>query len=141
MSAPIEMLLSRLDGVRQIKANGWMTRCPAHNGDGRSLAVTLLDNGMIMLHCFAYQCDVSDIVAAIGMTLSDLFPDRLPEHRYEPRKHGVSSIDVLRAMKHELLVVDFLAQDFTSGELTPELYDRARISAARIRKALDLCDG
>lgn len=141
MSAPIEMLLSRLDGVRQSKANSWMSRCPAHNGDGQSLAVTHAEGGRILIHCFAYQCDVSDILDAIGMSIGDLFPDRLPEHRYEPRKHGVSSIDVLRAMKHELLVVDFLAQDFTSGELTPELYDRARISAARIRKALDLCDG
>lgn len=141
MSAPIETLLSRLDGVRQSKHNSWMARCPAHNGDGRSLAITYTDEGRILMHCFAYECEVSDIMAAVGMTVSDLFPTRLPEHRYAPRKHGVSSLDVLRAMRFELRVLDLILGEAAIGPLVPEAYERAQLSAVRVRKALDLCDG
>lgn len=141
MSAPIDTLLSRLDGVRPSKANSWMARCPAHNGDGRSLAVTHSEDGRILIYCFAHQCDVDDILGAVGMSVSDLFPDRLPEHRYQPRKHGVSGIDVMRAMRSELEILHLLADEMSRGELVPAAYERAQLSAERIRKALYLCDG
>lgn len=92
MSAPIEQLLSRLDGVKQVKANGWMSRCPSHNGEGKSLAITHSDDGRILIHCFAYQCEVSDILDAVGMSVGDLFPDKLPEHRYGPVKDRKSVV-------------------------------------------------
>lgn len=141
MSAPIEVLLSRLHSVKPSKANSWMARCPAHNGDGRSLAVTHSDDGRILIYCFAHECDVSDILSAVGMSVQDLFPDRLPEHRYAPRKHGVSGMDVLRAMRNEAAILQLLAEEMGQGELQPAAYDRARQSAERIRKALYLCDG
>jgi hypothetical protein len=139
MSASIDTLLARLDGVRQVKANGWMSRCPAHNGDGRSLAVTHSNDGRILIHCFAYECEASDILAAVGMTVGDLFPDRLPQHQYVPMKHAIPAIDVLRVMKHELAVVEALMSDFASGRLTFESLDRGLICSQRLQKALDLC--
>lgn len=141
MSAPIETLLSRLDGVRQSKHNSWMCRCPAHNGDGKSLAVTQKDDGRILIYCFAYECEPEDILAAVGMTISDLFPDRLHGHRYAPAKHGVSSLDVLSVMRLEMLTVHFITDSIARGESDPGLTAAAQTSAARIRKALDLCDG
>lgn len=139
MSVPIETLLSRLDGVRQVKPNGWMARCPAHNGDGRSLAVTDKDNGYILIHCFAHECEAGDILAAIGMSVSDLFPERLPDRSYSPPKHAVPSVDVLRVMKHELGIVQLLMSDFEAGRLTHESLERGLVCAQRLQKALDLC--
>lgn len=141
MSAPIETLLARLHGVRQSKANSWMARCPAHNGDGRSLAVTHADDGRILIHCFAHSCDVGDILDAVGMGVQDLFPDRLPEHRYAPRKHGVSAFDVLRVLRHELTKLHLFAADLGNGTADVRLFADATDCAARLRKALDLCDG
>lgn len=140
MSA-IDTLLSRLERVRQSKANSWMASCPAHNGDGRSLAVTHKEDGRILMHCFAHECGYDDILAAVGMTVSDLFPDRLPEHRYAPCKHGLSSRDVVRVMWRELFTIDFLAGDLARGELDPQLCEVVQQAARRIRKAFDLCDG
>lgn len=141
MSAPIDVLLSRLDGVRQSKANNWMARCPAHNGDGRSLSVTYASDGRILIYCFAHECDVSEVLGAVDMSVSDLFPDRLPEHRYAPMRHAVPAIDVLRVMRHELTTVAILMEDFEAGRLTLSALDRGLVAAGRIRKALDLCDG
>lgn len=140
MSAPLETLLSRLDSVRQVKSNSWMSRCPAHNGDGRSLAITDKDNGYILIHCFAHECEVGDILAAVGMSVGDLFPERLP-HRPagRPNAHGLPSIDVLRVMRQELSVVQVLMSDFANGTLDGKAIDRGLICAQRLQKALDLC--
>lgn len=140
MSA-IDTLLSRLERVRQSRSNSWMARCPAHNGDGTSLAVTYSDDGRILMHCFAHECEVSDILAAVGMSVGDLFPDRLPQQRYQPRKHGVTPLDVMRAMRHETLVLHFLAESMAEGEMTEALCQRAQLAANRIGTALALCDG
>lgn len=140
MSAPIDMLLNRLDGVQKIRANGWKSRCPAHNGDGKSLVVTLADSGHILIHCFAHECEAVDILAAVGMSVGDLFPEPLPERRaHQQVKHAMPSLDVLRVMQHELTIVECLMSDFEEGRLTFESLDRGRLCAARLRKALDLC--
>ena len=140
MSA-VDVLLSRLDGVRQVKPNGWMARCPAHNGDGRSLAVTDKDNGYILIHCFAHECEVGDILGAVGMSVGDLFPERLPDRSYSPPKLAVPAIDVLRVMQHELAMVEVLMSDFVSGDLDFAALDRGLVCVQRLRKALDLCSG
>lgn len=140
MSEPIEVLLSRLDAVKQVKANSWMSRCPAHNGDGQSLAITDKDNGYILLHCFAYGCDVTDILAAVDMSVGDLFPERLPHQPPgRPHAHGLPAMDVLRVMRHELAAVEVLMSDFATGRLDFAALDRGLICATRLRKALDLC--
>lgn len=141
MSAPIEQLLSRLDGVQKVKANGWKSRCPAHNGEGKSLAITYSDDGRILLYCFARECEVGDILAAVGMSVGDLFPDRLPEHRYPPMKHAIPATDIVRALKHELTKVAIYCSDIANGTADVNVLDEAAITAGRIRKALDLCDG
>ena len=142
MSA-IETLLSRLHGVRQVKAQSWMSRCPAHNGDGRSLAVSVKEQGTILIHCFAHNCEAGDILAAVGMTVGDLFPDPIPEHRrtQSPRTHGLPAADVVTVLRHELAVVEVLMSDLYAGTLDFAALDRAAVCAGRIRKALDLCSG
>lgn len=141
MSAQIETLLSRLDGVRRVKPNAWVSRCPAHNGDGRSLTITDKDNGYILMYCFAHECEVGDILASVGMTVSDLFPERLPDRSYSPPKHAMPAMDVLRVMRHELARVQIILSDIANGTADVRVLDDAAISAERLRKALDLCSG
>lgn len=141
MSAPIDVLLSRLDGVRQVRTNQWMSRCPHHNGDGTSLSIKNEDNGYILIHCFAHECEAGDILGAIGMSVGDLFPERLPDRTWRPTKHAVPATDVLRVMKHELAVVEILISDLMTGTLDFDAIDRGLICAQRLRKVLDLCSG
>jgi hypothetical protein len=140
MSAPIEQLLDRLQGVQKVRGNGWKSRCPAHNGEGKSLIVTLADSGHILIHCFAHECEVGDILAAIGMTVGDLFPEPLPERRaHQQVKHAVPAMDVLRVMRQELTRVQIIVSDIAEGTADVSVIDEAMECAARLRKALDLC--
>jgi hypothetical protein len=65
-------LLSRLRGVRKTR-DGWMALCPVHDDKNASLSIGQED-GRILLHCFA-RCDPAAIMAALGLTMADLFID------------------------------------------------------------------
>jgi hypothetical protein len=81
-STPVARVLAQLDGVQRT-GSGWMARCPAHNDRCASLAVAQGHDDRVLLCCHA-GCTVSMIVAALGITLRDLFPAR-PAWR---RRHG-----------------------------------------------------
>lgn len=71
----IHTIVERLTKPRKVGANTWQACCPAHDDKTPSLRVTIRDSGVILIHCFA-GCAPSDILASIGLEMSDLFPDR-----------------------------------------------------------------
>ncbi|MCK4601367.1 MAG: hypothetical protein KAU28_02805, partial [Phycisphaerae bacterium] len=73
--ADVQAILSRLKKVKGAGHGKWSALCPAHADKKPSLSVGLGDNGKVLLHCHA-GCDVKDIIAAIGLKESDLFPDK-----------------------------------------------------------------
>ena len=84
---PIQRILEMLDNVRP-NTSGWTALCPAHGDERSSLSVTDGEDGRVLLHCFA-GCDVNDIVAALGLELSDLFPrKRTKISRKGVKRHG-----------------------------------------------------
>lgn len=52
-----------------------MARCPAHEDRGPSLGLRELPSGDCLIYCFA-GCAPASIMAAIGLTLADLYIDR-----------------------------------------------------------------
>ena len=76
----IEALLSRLEGVRQTGARRWIARCASHDDRHPSLALHELEDGRVLLHCFA-GCVAEDVLAAIGLTFEALFPQRAMDHK------------------------------------------------------------
>ena len=87
-------LLNKLRGVKnKPNGDGWMAFCPSHDdGKGRGLSVSEAD-GKIILHDFG-GCSAEKIVAAVGLTVSDLFQDtprpipRLPSQEVGPPPSG-----------------------------------------------------
>jgi hypothetical protein len=75
---PIETLLAALRSNRcEPKRQGasWRVKCPSHRGESDdSLKIDRGDDGRALLTCFA-GCEPSAMVEAVGLTLSDLFPD------------------------------------------------------------------
>lgn len=67
-------ILSRLQGVKGGHGQ-WTARCPAHDDRQNSLSVGEGSDGRVLLRCHA-GCDVEKIAAALGLTASDLFPDK-----------------------------------------------------------------
>ena len=84
ITSPVQTLLSRLERVRRA-GNGYSARCPAHQDRSSSLSVTEGSDGRVLVHCFA-GCPVHVVAAAVGMTVSDLFPPRASSDRPEDRR-------------------------------------------------------
>ena len=87
MKRPAETLLSRLETVRG-KFPKWQAKCPAHSDRSPSLSIMAKDDGRVLVHCFA-GCAGSDVMAAVGLSLSDLYPDG-HSGELSPRKHRES---------------------------------------------------
>lgn len=69
----IDELLSHLGAVRR-QGRGWVARCPAHSPDIHpSLSVHEGDQGLLV-RCWA-GCELTAIVAALGLAVRDLFYD------------------------------------------------------------------
>ena len=79
----VETIIQRLEGVRP-NGNGYMARCPAHNDRLPSLSIQAGHGGRILIKCFA-GCSTPDVMAAMGLRLSDLFADKKPSRRYGRR--------------------------------------------------------
>ncbi len=70
----LQELSTRFDGVKWRGDDSFQARCPCHNDKQASLSVSLKDS-KILMNCHA-GCRTADIVTTIGMSMSDLFPDR-----------------------------------------------------------------
>ena len=135
-------LLTRLDRVKKStsRRNSWLCRCPAHDDRGPSLSITETDDGRILLHCFA-GCDVSEITAAIGLTVDDLFPPRPVQANYgQPqRKALMPASDALRLVAYEALIITTCASDLARGKtLSSADHERLLQAASNISDAMRL---
>src|SRR5215510_54481 len=96
-------LLTRLHRVRSSGHGSWMASCPGplhRRGDRNpSLHITEASDGAILLRCFG-GCEVREIVAAVGLELSDLFPQRT-SHRHTPTSHRAMKSEVFDLIMHE----------------------------------------
>jgi hypothetical protein len=78
-----ERLLSHLSGVKNTGNNKWLALCPAHDDRSPSLAIKQSDD-RLLIRCFA-GCGYLDVLAAVGLDASALFPERCPDPN-EPRR-------------------------------------------------------
>jgi len=129
----IENILSRLEKVKG--RNGAYTACcPAHGDKSPSLAIRELDDGRILMKCFA-NCSVQEIMGAIGMEIGDLFPDINKDLPQVKRKYYAS--DLLRVIEFEAWVVSVAAYTMSQGlPLSEEDRGRMKKAQARIMEAV-----
>lgn len=132
--ARVEDIVARLDRAKQTGPSEWAACCPAHQDRAPSLTVRETDDGRILLHCFA-GCDVASVIAALGLTFSDLFAEPLAHHKASIR-HPFSPAAVLKAIAGEALIVTIAAADAARGELSAVDRDRMVLAAARITEAV-----
>lgn len=71
----IEEFLERLQGVESDGKGGYMACCPAHDDSNPSMHVNVGDDGRILVKCFS-GCTAEEIVAAMGLKLKDLMPEK-----------------------------------------------------------------
>jgi len=82
----------------------WTAICPGHDDTNASLSVTEGRDGKTLLHCHA-GCTTEQIVAAVGLKMSDLFQSKTtsttpaPSNKTQSRKTGKVHPDVDTAAK------------------------------------------
>lgn len=132
MSA-IDRITAGLERVRRIGPGRWIARCPAHKDRTASLSIRELDDGRVLLHCFA-GCSVESVVGAVGLQMEDLFPPRpaTPGGGRPAERRPFSARELLDALARELGVAWVLLADLAAGrEIVPK--DRKRAAVARDR--------
>jgi len=70
-----EDFISRFPGARKTGNGKWSAKCPAHEDRDPSLSLGVLPDGRILIHCHA-GCEPLAVLGAVGLDLSDLFPDK-----------------------------------------------------------------
>ena len=125
----VDTLLQRLTKVKGGKGR-WTACCPAHEDRSPSLAVTETDDGRILLKCFG-GCSVQAIVGAIGMEMTDLFPDSNDHHKPKV-KNAFYATDLLKLIEFESTIVIIAANDLASGKQLSD-NDRSRLKQAHER--------
>ncbi|MGC2517863.1 MAG: DNA primase [Burkholderiales bacterium] len=135
-----DALLSRLDKVRQTGAGRWLARCPSHEDKTPSLSLREIDDGRVLVHCFA-GCDVESVLAAVGLDFDALFPEKPIEHAKRERR-PFNAGDILACIGFEALVVSVAASALALGEPLTEV-DRKRllVAAARLEHAAEVARG
>ena len=74
IDTPVARILAKLQRVKKNGA-GFMARCPAHDDGTASLSLKEGSDRRVLMHCHA-GCAVPIIVAALGLTMNDLYlPD------------------------------------------------------------------
>ena len=133
----VEKILDRLQGVRQAGEGRWMARCPAHEDRSPSLSIRESADHTVLLKCFA-GCGAADVVAAVGLELRDLFPERPEHHKPAIRdyRHVHAAREALKAMATEATVLQVAADHLArGGHLEDADRDRLALAAERIRNA------
>lgn len=130
-----DTLLQHLDKVKRTGQGRWLACCSAHKDKTASLSIRELDDGRVLVHCFA-GCSVDEILSAVGLTFDALYPSREIEHG-KPERRPFPAADVLRAISHESMIVYLSAQAVAKGQILPESdIQRLLVAASRIQAAL-----
>ena len=134
----INLLLSNLQKVKKRGNNCWLACCPAHDDSDPSLAIRLVDDGRILIKCFA-GCSTLDVVHAVGMEIKDLFP-AVDQHQYRPFAFALKERGEFQEktskLDHERLVLQIAASDRKAGKrLSQADLNRERAAYLAIRGA------
>jgi hypothetical protein len=135
---PAEKFVQRLGKVKG-RNGSWTACCPAHDDKSPSLSIREGEDGRVLVHCFG-GCDVQEVLGAVGMDMSDLFPEK--QERYEGQtskqmKPAFYATDLLRIASIECLVVMIAAYDIRQGKkLSESDMDRLQVAQQRIEEVV-----
>jgi hypothetical protein len=154
--SPFDRFLSAHKWSKRTGNGRGLFRCEAHEDKTASGTATEKEDGRILIHCHA-GCSAADIVGAVGLTLSDLFPPRPIGVDFKPpERRPVHAEDALKAVAHEVLVAAIIVNDivrlhkdagFTDEDLATILSvdeptaKRLMLCAERMARASDLATG
>ncbi len=131
---PAEKFLSRVEGVRQTGPGRWIFKVPTRQDKRASGSARELEDGRLLIHDFA-GASAPEILAAVGLEMTDLYPEQLTEHGKRERRPFLAT-DALRCVAFEALVCAAAAAALAAGEpLSSVDRDRLLVAAERLNAA------
>ena len=70
----VEAILMMLDGVKANGKSKWVALCPVHGDRTASMGIKECSDGTVLMNCFACGATGTEIVEALGLSVSELFP-------------------------------------------------------------------
>jgi hypothetical protein len=135
----VSALLAKLEGVRG-RNGSWSAKCPAHADRSPSLSVKELGDGRILMHCFG-GCGTDAVLGALGLEMTDLFPEPLAQHM-PIRRGDFTAMDALKALQFESSLIVICAADVAEGRnLSDTDVHRCAVAVGRITEALEFVHG
>ena len=133
-------LIDALDGVKQTGSSRWIARCPSHDDRSPSLSIRECDDGKVLLKCFA-GCETEDVLAAVGLSFSDVMPERVGEqHFHRPVRQRIPPRDALALLDHESLVVAIIGADILEHkDVNEPTLSRLAKAVGRINETRSMC--
>lgn len=126
-----EVLLARLDRVKPTGQGRWIARCPAHEDRSPSLSIRELEDGRLLVYDFG-GCAVGDVLDALGLTITDLFAERITDHA-RPSRSRIPAGDLLLMLDEEATAVGILGAQFLEGRSIAETdWQRLAVAVRRI---------
>lgn len=140
MSADAFALLQRLERVKRTGSDHGVASCPtanhAHGDRHPSMTWRLRDDGALLIFCNA-GCSAHEIVSAVGLDMSDLFPPRDDKHFAKGERRPFPAADLLRIIANEAQLVYLCARTVHAGEhLTDDDLSRLLVAVSRINSAM-----
>jgi len=134
----LDNLLSRLKKVKKTGNDSFIACCPAHDDKSPSMTIREVENGKLLIHCFA-ECSIENIIGSIGLDFDDIMPDKVDDEIRRSRKIPFSPSDVLACVKADAKYLYLVFCDIDKGNaLTPDNLEYAKRAAARIYSASEL---
>lgn len=137
----MNILLDKLERVKRTGKDHGIASCPtaahAHGDRHPSMTWRIRDDGALLIYCAA-GCTAHEIVSAVGLEMSDLFPPREEgKHFSKGARKPFPASDLLKAIAFESTLVLIAAADLLAGNPFNDT-DRARLALAcsRITAAL-----
>jgi hypothetical protein len=129
-------IVERLDSARETGPSTWRAHCPACDSNSNCLSIRETDDGRVLLHCFRDQCEPAAIVEAIGVSMAELFPPRLDQHRYPPIRSLMPAREALALVDFELIVATLILEEaLRERKFTRQQLERLRLCSSRINHA------
>lgn len=134
--SPRDKFLSLVDHKTTGRDHG-MFRVPTRRDRTMSGTWRELDDGRLLIHDFGGE-PTQNILAAVGLSIEDLFTERVDGHLPRERR-PFPAADVLRALAFEALVILAAAAAIrSSAALSGADRDRLAVAVGRIQTGLNL---
>ena len=123
-----------------------MCCCPVHDESEPSFLITEAvsrkdGQPTITMHCFSCMAGIDEICAAMGITIADLYPERMNaefDGTVHRQKHAV--YDVWKALEFDVFLVGICAKTLSRNEkLDKHTTDLLTAAQIRIQDARQYC--